>query len=281
MSQVSLKTAAVGKNYVKTFGDGSQGVEFLDKNEELQRRIRENDWIRWDGVQGTAQDHGQWVLEQLRSLTSPEREKEFREYGIKDGCRYYIHDEWTRQAGGYGLFKIEGTLHLEPQDLLAFIFDMDQVAKADPTVVLNKVLVTYRGKNKGDPFSAVAYWANNPGFPFYIRDGIDLTAYHKDEDGTMWQMSVSLTGGDFFRSQPGGFEATDRIFGYKLIPQGDGTTQVTLLCQTVLGGYIPKSLSNYMVCKVLIDYMKTIETTVQKRKETGEHQQVLKELELD
>jgi hypothetical protein len=44
----------------------------------------------------------------------------------------------------------------------------------------------------------------------------------------MWQMSVSLTGGDFFRSQPGGFEeATDRIFGYKLVPQGDGTTRVT------------------------------------------------------
>lgn len=164
----------------------------------------------------------------MRSLPSPERDKEFREYGIKNGCRYYIHDEWTQQAGGYGLFKIEGSLHLPPQDLLAFIFDMEQVVQADNTMVLNKILVTYRGKTKGDPpFLVVVYWSNNPGYPFYIRDGIDLTTYHKDEDGTMWQMSVSLTGGDFFRSQPGGFEATDRIFGYKLVPQGDGTTRVT------------------------------------------------------
>lgn len=158
---------------------------------------------------------------------------------------------------------------------------MDQVSKGDSTVVVNRILHNYLGEKKGDPFTAIAYWANNPGFPFYIRDGIDLTSYNRDEDGIMWQMSVSLTGGDYFRSMPGGFCATDRIFGYKLIPQEDGTTKVTLICQTDLGGYIPKSLSNYMVCGVLIDYMKAIEEGVKARKETGEHQKVVKEMELD
>ncbi len=280
MSQLQWNKVAVGRKYVKYFGEGSQGTEFLDDNDELQRRIRDNQWIRWDGVEATAEEHGQWVLQELRSLTSPERAGEFRPYGVKGGCTYYIHEEATKEAGGSGLFKIEGVLTFEPRDLLAFVFDMDQVTKADSTVVLNKFVATYFGKEKGDPFAAVAYWSNNPGFPFCIRDGIDLTTYHKDEDGIMWQMSVSLTGGDYFRSQPGGFEATDRIFGYKLVPQG-GATKVTMICQTDLGGYIPKALSNYMVCGVLIDYMKTIETSVQRRKETGEHQEVLKKMELD
>lgn len=281
-SQVKLPEVGVGKKYIKTFGeDGSRGVEFLDGNAELQRRIKDNEWIRWDGVEGSAEQHKEWVLNELRSYTSEERKDEFRYYGVKGGCTYYIHDEETKKSGGYGLFKIEGLLKLEPRDLLAFVFDMSEVTDADDTVVICKYLVNYPGSKKGDPFSAVAYWANNPGFPFYIRDGIDLTAYHKDSDGTMWQMSTSLMGGDYFRSQPGGFAAINRIFGYKLVPQGDGTTNVTLICQTCLGGYIPKSLSNFMVCKVLIDYMKTIEGRVEGRKRTGEHQKLLKQMELD
>jgi hypothetical protein len=282
MSRPKLCEVAVGKKYIKTFGeDGSKGMDFLNDNVELQRRIKDDKWIRWDGVEATAHEHGQWVLKELRSWTSPEREGEFRKYGVKEGCTYYIHDEETQKAGGYGLFKIEGSLKLEPRDLLGFVLDMEQVGKLDSTVVLNKFLTTYLGQKKGDPFAAVVYWANNPGFPFYIRDGIDLSTFHKDNDGTMWQMAVSLTGGTYFRSQPGGFGATDRIFGYKLVPQDDGTTNITLICQTCLGGYIPKSLSNYMVCGVLIDYMKTIETCVNERKATGEHQKVLKQMELD
>ena len=282
MSQVKLSEIAVGKKYVTKFGDdGTKGMEFLDENAELQRRIQENRWIRWDDVEGSAQDHAQWALNEVRSLTRAERQGEFRKYGQKSGCTYYIHDEETKKANGYGLFKIEGTLNLEPKDLLAYVLDMDQVTKGDSTVVVNRIIANYLGKKKGDPFTAVAYWANNPGFPFHIRDGIDLTSYHKDDDGTMWQMSVSLTGGNYFRSQPRGFKATDRIFGYKLVPQEDGTTKTTLICQTDLGGYIPKSLSNYMVCGVLIDYMKTVEKGVRERKETGEHQEVLQQMELD
>lgn len=279
-SQVQLCEVAVGKKYVKTFGDdGSQGMEFLEENVELQRRIQENQWIRWDGVEGTAQEHGQWALQELRSWTGPERVAEFRKYGVKEGCTYYIHDDETQKAGGYGLFKIEGSLKLEPRDLLAFVLDMEQVGQSDSTVALNKVLATYLGEDKGDPFACAVYWANNPGFPFHIRDGIDMSTYHKDDDGTMWQMSVSLTGGTYFQSQPGGCGATDRIFGYKLVPQDDGTTHVSLICQTCLGGYIPKFLSNYMVCGVLIDYMKTVESSVQARKATGEHQKVLKQID--
>lgn len=283
MSQAKLVEVGVGHQYVSKFGsDGTKNLEFLDKNAQLQSCIQQDQWTRWDGVQGTAKEHAGWVLDQLRSLTSPERQEEFRYYGTKSGCTYYIHDKQTREANGYGLFRVEATLKLEPKDLLAFVFDMNQVAKVDNTVVLNKVLATYRGDKVGDPFVAVAYWANNPGFPFYIRDGIDLTAYHKDDDGTMWQMSTSLTGGEYFQSMPGAMCATDRIFGYKLEPQGnDGTTKVTMVTQTMLYGWIPISISNYMVCRVLIDYMFTIEKGVAERKESGEHQTMLKQLELE
>lgn len=272
----------MGKRFLSRFGeDGSKSVEFLDNNVELNKRARDNQWIRWDGVEASAQEHGKWVLEKLRSLTSPEEHGKFRHYGSKKGCKYYIHDEESKKAGGYGLFKIEANLKLEPRDLLAFVFDMEQMKEHDSTIVLYKVVAKYLGEKEGDPFALAVYWSNNPGFPFQHRDGIDLTTYSTDDDGTMWQMSVSLTGGDYFRSQKGGFEATDRIFGYKLMPQEDGTTNVTLICQTVLGGYIPVFLSNYFVCGVLIDYMKTADASIHARKGTGEHQKLLNRLELD
>eukprot|EP00934_Nitzschia_sp_Nitz4_P007230 Nitzschia sp. Nitz4//scaffold8_size234185//5292//6134//NITZ4_001226-RA/size234185-processed-gene-0.142-mRNA-1//-1//CDS//3329559713//7220//frame0 len=279
MSQAKMVEVAIGKKYKAKF-EGGKAQEFLDDNEALQQRVKNNKWIRWDGVEGTAEEHGQHVLERLRYLSSPERDSEFRYYGTKAGCTYYIHDEETKAANGYGLFKVEAVLKVEPKDLLAFVFDMEQVGEADETVVLNKVLAMYRGKAVGDPFSAVVYWANYPGFPFYIRDGIDLTTYHKDDDGTMWQMSTSLTGGDYFQSMPGGMAATDRIFGYKLVPSGDGTTKVAMFTQTALYGWIPITLSNWMVCGVLIDYMKTIEEGVAKAKEAGTHQKLLEQLEL-
>lgn len=287
MSQAKMGEVVVGRAYQRTFGsDGSKGVEFLDENTELQRRLADNQWIRWDGVEGTAEEHGDWALERMKYWLHPDQDQAFRYYGTKQGCTYYINDEETKAAGGYGFFKIEATLELEPKDLLAIVMDMEAVGKEDKSVVMNKVLSTYRGPKKGDPFSAVVYWANYPGFPFLIRDGIDLTTYRRDEDGeTMWQMSTSLTGGDYFQSMPGGMEATDRLFGYKLTPvvttEGTKQTKVIMICQTVLNGYIPKSLSNYMVCRVLIDYVKSVERAVKERKEDGTHQAMLKQLELD
>jgi hypothetical protein len=296
-SQAKLNEIGVGKKYQSKYGNGSD-TPWLKDNVELQRRIQDNSWKRWNGIEGTAQEHAQWVLEQARSLASAERSHEFRPYGIKKGYQFYIHDAMTQEAGGYGCFKIEGTLDVSPKDVLAFVFDMEAVVSADPTVVLNKVIATYRGTKQGDPFQAVAYWCSNPGFPFAYRDGIDLTAYHRDtEEGeeensgsdTYWQLSTSLHGTEkednnescCFQSQ--GVHATDRIFAYKLVPNkkdNGQTTHVTLLSQTVLNGYIPKFLSNRMICTVLMDYMKTIELQVKRRKESGKHDAILQQLEL-
>lgn len=281
MSQAKLNEVGVGKSFVKVFGeDGSKNTPFLDDNDALQKRIQENRWTRWDGVEATAHEHAQWVLQQLRSWTSDERHDEFRKYGSYGGADYFIHDEETAAAAGYGFFKIQATLKVEPRDLLAIVFDLEELARNDNTVAMYKIIATYRGKKRGDPFAAVAYWSNNPGFPFWLRDGIDLTSYDRDEDGTMWQLATCLSGGDYFQSQPRAMEATDRLFGYKLVPGADGTTKVTLISQTQLNGCIPKSLSNYMVCRVLIDYMATIEKVVKARKESGDHQKMLEQLEL-
>jgi hypothetical protein len=295
-SQAKLNEIGIGKKYQSKYGTNGSDTPWLNEdNVEVQRRIHDNCWKRsWDGKEGTAHEHAQWVLEQARSLTSAERAHEFRPYGNKNGNQFYIHDAMTIEAGGYGMFKIEATLDVSPQDVLAVVFDMEALASADPTVVLCKVIATYRGTKLGDPFQAVAYWCNNPGFPFAYRDGIDLTTYHRDmeEDGssTYWQLSTSLHGTDqgdhkdssCFKSQ--GIPATDRLFAYKLVPSkndnGSTTTHVTLLSQTVLNGYIPKFLSNRMICTVLMDYMKTIEIQVKRRKESGEHDAMLKQLEL-
>jgi hypothetical protein len=278
MSQAKLNGTAVGTKYQKTFGDGSS-TPWLDDNEELQKRIKANKWMRWTGDEGTVEDHATWIHEQAKSLMSDERRDEFRPYGKKRGFQYFIHDELTADADGCGFFKIEGTLQLEPRELLAFVFDSESIANADKTVIMMKVIATYLGKEKGDPFNAVVYWANDPGFPFNVRDGLDLTGYKKDEDGTVWQFATALSG-DYFASQPKGVTSIDRYFSYKMEPNGDGTTKTTMICQTILNGWIPKVLSNAMICNVLIDYMATIEAQVKERKASGEHQKMIKQLEL-
>ena len=290
-NRAQLNGVGVGAKYEKNFGKDGSKTPWLTDNQELQRRIRENQWIRWDGTEGTIEEHTEWVLGEVRSLTSFERSSEFRPYGVKNGCQYYIHDELTAAANGSGLFKIEGTFDdLQPKDVLAIVFDMEIVAKIDPTYALLKVLKTYHGKKKGDPYVSAVYWANDPGWPIYVRDGIDSTGYAKDEEDengktTVWQVSTSLTGsaGDsYFQSQPRAVHAKDRYFAYKLETQKDtpNTTKVTIICQTVLNGWLPNFLSNRFVCDVLIDYMTTLVKTIKTRKESGEHQKMLEQLQL-
>lgn len=275
-----IHATAVGKAYQKTHGDGTI-TPWLDDNENLQESLKENRWIRWDGVEGTAESHLDWLQEQAKSLMSEERREEYRPYGEKNGIKYYIHDELTAKGQGYGFFKLEGTLQLEPKDMVASMFNFDQTAESDATVVLMKVLKTYSFRQSSSrPFVTAAYWCNAPGFPFYYRDGLDLSGY-KVEGKTLWQLSVSAKGKDFV-SMPGSLAAEDMYWAYRLEPNSDGaTTKTTLICQTKLNGWIPKVLSNYYVCSVLIDYMSTTEENVRKRKESGEHQKLLKRLELD
>lgn len=268
----------MGRKFQKALCDGT-GTPWLDENETLKKQIAENKWLRWDGTTGTAHEHMKWMLEQAKSLISEERQDEFREYGEKRGCKYFIHDELTKNGQGYGFFKLQGTLKLEPKDMVAACYDWDTLAESDKTVVLMKTLKIYQ-EEEGGPFCAAVYWCNAPGFPFYYRDGLDLSGYAKDEDGTLWQIAVTAKGNDF-RSMPGALSATDTYWAYKLEPNGDGTTKTTLICQTLLNGYIPKFLSNYMICSVLIDYMTTTEETVKKNKASGKHQELLDRLGLE
>lgn len=277
MSRAKLAPQCVGTKYVSRFGDGSS-TPWLDGHPELQKRIEQNRFRRWDGVEATAQEHGQWVLEQTRSLTSASRHGEFRPYGSRNGCEYFIHDALTKDGEGSAFVKIQGRLKLEPRDMVAWMFDLPGLRDADETIVIMKVLGTYPGADVDDPFTSVIYWANAPGFPFAIRDNADISGFQKDDDGTVWQFSTSVPGD--VASQPGAIKGTDRYWGYKLAPVGDGTTDVTLVCQTLLHGYLPKFLANRMVCRVLIDYMTTIVSEVEKKKRTGEHAALISQLDL-
>eukprot|EP00548_Thalassiothrix_antarctica_P018307 CAMPEP_0194192874 /NCGR_PEP_ID=MMETSP0154-20130528/72449_1 /TAXON_ID=1049557 /ORGANISM="Thalassiothrix antarctica, Strain L6-D1" /LENGTH=136 /DNA_ID=CAMNT_0038916675 /DNA_START=29 /DNA_END=436 /DNA_ORIENTATION=+ len=129
------ETTVVGDRYKKSLGDNASGsTPWLENNEELQTQIKENKWMRWDGVEGTASEHLEWMHKQAVSLTSEERRNEFRPYGKRNGCSYYIHDELTSKANGYGFFKIEATLCLEPRDMVARSMDMEGLATIDKTV---------------------------------------------------------------------------------------------------------------------------------------------------
>lgn len=289
--EIAVVSAAVGKKYQNHHGDGSS-VPWLDDDPLLQKTIQDNQWIRWDGTVGTAQEHMQWMKEQAQDFMSKERHNEYRRYGERKGVQYYIHDEMTRQGNGYGFFKLVGTFDFEPRDLVACMFDFELTVAMDPTVVLMKSLETYAIDRKGhNPFVSLVYWCNAPGFPFMYRDGLDLSGYLPDDSDngmTLWQLSTAIRPEEF-QSHPYAVTAVNRYWAYKLEPllehHPNGTvrkirTQTTLICQTQLNGCIPKFLSNYMVCQVLIDYMATTEEAIRKNKESGKHQELLEKLQL-
>lgn len=278
MSEFEVPEVTVGTKYQKYHEDGS--TPWLDNNVTLQKQISENKWLRWDGVEGSAESHMNWMHEQAKSLMSDNRRDEYRTYGSKNGFEYYIHDELTAQGRGFGFFKLEGTLQLEPRDMVAAMMDYPQLAESDKTVVLMKRLKTYRQQKNNQPFVMAAYWCNAPCFPFYYRDGVDLSGYKKDDDGVVWQLAVSAKGNNFV-SMPNALAATDRYWAYRLIPNGDGTTKMTLICQTEINGMIPKLFFNRLMCSVLIDYAATTEKAILKNKESGQHQKLLKYLQLE
>lgn len=266
---------AVGKKFEKYYGDGTTTTPWLENNDNLKRRIRDNQWRRWDGVEGTAEFHMEWVQEQTASLLSEERRGEFRPYGGKDGVQYFIHDEMTAAGDGYGFFKLEGTFELDPKDIIACMFDFGLTAEMDDTMVIMKNLQTFVGK---DNFIVAAYWCNAPGFPFYYRDGVDLSSFQKDKDGVVWQVSCTVENQDLPPKNPYAINAVNRCWAYRLEPTANGHTKTTLICQVVLNGWIPKLLSNFMTCSVLADYMRTMEQVVKKNKKSGEHQKLLERL---
>jgi hypothetical protein len=114
---------------------------------------------------------------------------------------------------------------------------------------------------------------------FNLRDGLDLTRYKKDEDGTVWQFLAAMSG-DYFVSQPKEVTSIGQYFLHKLEPNGNGATKMTVICQIILNGWIPKFLSNMIICNVLIDYMATIEDQVKEQKASGEHQELMSQLKL-
>ncbi|KAL3945209.1 MAG: hypothetical protein SGBAC_000682 [Bacillariaceae sp.] len=292
-----IVSVAVGKKFQKYYGDGSS-TPWLDDDPLLQRQIQKNQWIRWDGTLATSQEHMYWMKEQAQSFMSDERHSEYRRYGAHKGVEYFIHDELTKAGKGYGFFKLVGNFDFEPKDLLACMFDFGLTVEMDDTVVLMKILGTYYQNHKHhdktnkthNPFVTAAYWSNAPGFPFVYRDGVDLSGYFIDDDtsgdgigGTVWQLSTSIRAGEF-QSCPDGLTAENRYWAYKLEPvleKGKVRTKTTLICQTLLNGCIPKILSNYMVCKVLIDYVAKTEEVIKKNKESEKHAILLKRLQFD
>jgi len=280
----------VGAKYLHRFDahETSQMIRTPWLNEFHSQELVTNLWTRWDGVQGTAESHLQWMHSEARSLL--EETNNWRPYGSKNGINYFIHDEKTASCNGYGCFKIQGTLQsIQPRDVVASMVDFSQ--SNDPTVVLlkalqspsNKSTKTSKNNNKKnqpeDYFATPVYWCNDPGFPFWYRDGLDISGYKRDVDGTIWQLAVSARG-PHFDSMPGALAATDRYWAFRL-KEHDGTTDFCLLCQTELNGWIPKTLSNYFLCSVLIDSFAKMQESVRANKATGKHQRLLKYLGIE
>lgn len=283
-----IASFAVGKKYTGRYPE-APAAPWLDSLPSWRTCLSSNTWKRWDGTVATAQEHMYWMREQAKALFDDQND-EFRPYGKHRGCTYYIHDGLTQAGDGYGCFKIHGPVlaNVQPRDVLRLCFDMPQIIELDPTCVFYKLMKAYP-LTLGDKTSYVhpVYWCNDPGFPFYYRNGIDLTGFMPDTDdevkdddnekyvgnkgdasdsSVIWQLGVGVTLDDWV-TPPGTVKATDRYWAYRLSPTPDGTgTQVSILCQCCLNGWIPKILSNYFVCQVLIDSLARMERQVHKWK---------------
>ena len=281
-------SVAVSKAYERRFPD-FPAAPWIDGNPHWRACLRENQWTRWDGTTGTSQEHMAWARDTMKALFGA---AEFRPYGRHDGCEFFIHDDLTQQGHGFGCFKIEGRIFdVQPRDVLRLCFDMSKIIQLDTTTVFYKLYPSYainnnNNNNNETSFVAPVYWSNDPGFPFYVRDGTDLTGFMRDEEdpNVIWQLGVGVAI-DNYTSQPGrALKATDRYWAYRLEPAAGGTgTKVSIICQCCLNGWIPKFLSNYFVCKVLIDSLRTMEKTVAQIKATdaAEYKGILQEMGLE
>lgn len=256
---------------------------------------------RWDGKVGTPKELMSNLAEHLAKYTDPSCEG-FRSTGTAQGIAYEIHDELSAMApSGDAYFRLSGTLAMPARLMLALLMDAGKMGAIDPTVCNLSFLHAFRDEqappSAGQRF--LAYWCAMPaaspsGVPFQWREGMDIsgwwpsteTAASAEANGQQvyYQGSVTVlevSGADCLENggsplQPSGrvMHAVDMYWGYRLTERLDAATgqpcvDARLVCQTALGGCLPVGLKNAQVCKVLADYMRSLEALGKELIENG------------
>ena len=113
--------------------------------------------------------------------------------------------------------------------LLSTLLEPELIGKLDPTTLcLRTLAVLEDGRDAG---AALCHTVAKTGFPFRHRDFVDVTAWKRLPDGTVLQAA---------RSCPTAAASVP----YVLAPAAAGGTDLTLVSQTDLAGYMPTPVTN-------------------------------------
>ncbi|EOD24225.1 hypothetical protein EMIHUDRAFT_254816, partial [Emiliania huxleyi CCMP1516] len=134
---------------------------------------------------------------------------------------------WVVQGARDGVgFEYDGDA---ARTLLSTLLEPELIGKLDPTTLcLRTLAVLEDGRDAG---AALCHTVAKTGFPFRHRDFVDVTAWKRLPDGTVLQAA---------RSCPTAAASVP----YVLAPAAAGGTDLTLVSQTDLAGYMPTPVTN-------------------------------------
>uniref|UniRef100_A0A7S3LQF7 START domain-containing protein n=1 Tax=Aplanochytrium stocchinoi TaxID=215587 RepID=A0A7S3LQF7_9STRA len=234
-------------------------------NKSVQERVLKGEKFKvWNGAEQTVPEQLKWMYEHARKYLNTD--EGFKSYGTYKGTKMWNHPELTTEADGYGYFKLNAKLsNISPDLFLSLMQDNKIIGQVDATVVtmIDMAIVPQEiTKSVCNGRAKFCYWCNRvPGLSVKHRDGVDLTSWHIDDDGTYWFTSHSTPFDDVAKGHPGAIRGVDTYFAYKIVHENneDGIEQidVTLVSQTKVGGWLPKFLINRVVGRVLADYVTT------------------------
>ena len=149
---------------------------------------------------------------------------------VVQGARDGVGFEYDGESGARNRrFRLTAHLECGPDALLSTLLEPELIGKLDPTTLcLRTLAVLEDGRDAG---AALCHTVAKTGFPFRHRDFVDVTAWKRLPDGTVLQAA---------RSCPTAAASVP----YVLAPAAAGGTDLTLVSQTDLAGYMPTPVTN-------------------------------------
>lgn len=125
--------------------------------------------------------------------------------------------------------------------LLSTLLEPELIGKLDPTTLcLRTLAVLEDGRDAG---AALCHTVAKTGFPFRHRDFVDVTAWKRLPDGTVLQAARSCPTAAASLA-PTAVRGVVEEWAYVLAPAAAGGTDLTLVSQTDLAGYMPTPVTN-------------------------------------
>ena len=237
---------------------------------------------RWDGFQGTIQEISEQCLKEIRQAIDEPRGGDWVDLGRHHGVDREYHVGRTNANKGNRFFRFRSTIQASPQLIIAALMEPTVFGRVDALVRHARPLLDFP-----DGRHRIAYVVAEAGpRPFFSdRDDCALSAYfppHLVKGGKGEWYHVSCTLPDHFPSVSSAIRNHTQFWGYKLEPfhearTGAIHTRVTLISQTDIFGWLPKSLVNQFIPSVLSDYIRHLEEHVVEMEKRGAPARMLTE----